>query len=259
MSLISARNIKFSYDAKPVMEDVSFTVDESQIVAIIGPNGSGKTTLLKIINGTLLPAEGQMLVDGKETGKWSRKEIARQVAIVPQETSVIFPFYAEEIVLMGRFPHLGRYHFEDKKDYRIVHEAMEKTDTLAFAARRFDELSAGERQRVLIARALAQEPKILLLDESTVFLDLKHQAQFLSLLHQLNTAQKLTVIFVTHDINLAAQNAKSIILLDSGKIYAIGMPAEVITAANIKEVYDVDSLVDKNPSDNSPRVTLLTI
>src|SRR5208337_4381478 len=173
--------------------------------------------------------------------------IARKVAIVPQETSVIFPFYAEEIVLMGRFPHFSRYRFEDKKDYRIVHEAMEKTDTLAFAARRFNELSAGERQRVLIARALAQEPKVLLLDESTVFLDLKHQLQFLTLLRQLNTAQQLTVIFVTHDINLAAQNADRIILLYCGKIYAIGTPAEVITAANIKEVYDVDTLIDKNP------------
>ena len=159
---------------------------------------------------------------------------------------------------MGRFPHLSNYRFEDKKDYRIVHEAMEKTDTLAFAARRFDELSAGERQRVLIARALCQEPKVLLLDESTVFLDLKHQAQFLALLRQLNMAQQLTVIFVTHDINLAAQHADRIILLYSGKIYAIGKPAEVITAANIKEVYDVDSLIDQNPQSGLPRMTLLT-
>jgi ABC-type cobalamin/Fe3+-siderophores transport systems, ATPase components len=258
MSIISAENISFSYAAKPVMEGVSFSIDEARMVAVIGPNGSGKTTLLKIINGTLFPDSGQMLVDGKETSCWPRKEIARKVAIVPQETAVIFPFYAEEIVLMGRFPHLSNYRFEDKKDYRVVHEAMERTDTLAFASRRFDELSAGERQRVLIARALAQEPEVLLLDESTVFLDLKHQAQFLTLLRQLNTAQKLTVIFVTHDINLAAQNADRIILLYSGKIYAIGKPAEVITAANIKEVYDVDALIDKNPHDGSPRVTLLT-
>jgi iron complex transport system ATP-binding protein len=258
MSIINAENINFSYAATPVMEKVSFAIDEAQIVAIIGPNGSGKTTLLKIINGTLFPAAGQMLIDGKDTGCWSRKDIAQKVAIVPQETAVIFPFYAEEIVLMGRFPHLSNYRFEDKKDYRIVHEAMEKTDTLAFAARRFDELSAGERQRVLIARALAQEPEVLLLDESTVFLDLKHQAQFLVLLRQLNAAQQLTVIFVTHDINLAAQHADRIILLYSGKIYAIGKPAEVITAANIKEVYDVDSLIDQNPQNGLPRMTLLT-
>jgi iron complex transport system ATP-binding protein len=258
MSIISAKNINFSYAAKPVMEDVSFAIDEAQIVSIIGPNGSGKTTLLKIINGTLFPDAGHMFIDGKYTSRWSRKDIAQKVAIVPQETAVVFPFYAEEIVLMGRFPHLSNYRFEDKKDYRIVHEAMEKTDTLAFAARRFDELSAGERQRVLIARALAQEPKVLLLDESTVFLDLKHQAQFLALLRQLNTVQQLTVIFVTHDINLAAQHADRIILLYSGKIYAIGKPAEVITAANIKEVYDVDSLIDQNPQNGLPRMTLLT-
>ena len=258
MPVIEARNVNFSYAAKPVMENVSFVIDEAQIVAVIGPNGSGKTTLLKIINGMLFPVSGQMFVDGKETGRWRRKEIAQKVAIVSQETSLIFPFFAEEIVLMGRFPHLGSYSFEDKKDYKIIRESMEKTDTLSFANRRFSELSAGERQRVLIARALAQEPKILLLDESTVFLDIKHQAQFLALLRQLNLEQKLTVIFVTHDINLAAQNANRIILLDSGKIYAIGNSAEVITAANIKEVYDVDILVDQNPQNGLPRMTLLT-
>jgi len=258
MSIINAEKINFSYAAQSVMNDVSFAIDEAQIVAVIGPNGSGKTTLLKIINGTLLPDAGKMFVDGKATGAWPRREIARKVAIVPQEASVTFPFYAEEIVLMGRFPHSGRYSFEDKKDYGIVHKAMEKTDTLSFAARRFDELSAGERQRVLIARALAQEPKILLLDESTVFLDLKHQAQFLTLLRQLNEAQQLTVIFVTHDINLAAQNAQRIIFLDSGKIYAIGTPAEVITAANIKDVYDVEVGIDSSSHNGSPRVTLLT-
>jgi len=258
MSIINAENINFSYAVKPVMADISFSIDKAEMAAVIGPNGSGKTTLLKIINGTLFPNAGRLLIDGKETRRWSRKDIAQKVAIVPQETAVVFPFFAEEIVLMGRFPHLSNYRFEDKKDYRIVHEAMEKTDTLAFAARRFDELSAGERQRVLIARALAQEPKVLLLDESTVFLDLKHQAQFLGLLRQLNTGQDLTVIFVTHDINLAAQHADRIILLYSGKIYAIGKPAEVITAANIKEVYDVDSVIDQNPQNGLPRMTLLT-
>src|SRR5208337_1451375 len=123
MSIINARNINFSYPAKPVMEGVSFAIDEAQIVAIIGPNGSGKTTLLKIINGTLFPNSGQMLIDGRDTRSWSRKDLAKTVAIVPQETASIFSFYAEEIVLMGRFPHLCNYRFEDKKDYRIVHEA----------------------------------------------------------------------------------------------------------------------------------------
>jgi iron complex transport system ATP-binding protein len=258
MSIICANNINFSYAANPIIEDVSLIIDEAQIVAIIGPNGSGKTTFLKIINGTLFPDSGQMLIDGRDTRLWPRQDLAKTVAIVPQETAPIFSFYAEEIVLMGRFPRLSNYRFENKKDYRIVHEAMEKTDTLAFTNRRFDELSAGERQRVLIARALASEPKILLLDESTVFLDLKHQMQFLTLLRQLNVTQKLTVVFVTHDINLAAQHAGRIILLYCGKNYAIGNPAEVITAANIKEVYDVDVLVDHNPQNGLPRVTLIT-
>jgi iron complex transport system ATP-binding protein len=258
MPIICAQNISFRYTDKPVINDISFVLDDARIVAVIGPNGSGKTTLLKILNATLFPNSGQMFIEGRDTRRWSRQEIARTVAIVPQEAPAIFPFFAEEIVLMGRFPYLGSLAFEDRKDYRIAHEAMAKTDSLSFAHCRFNELSAGERQRVLIARALAQEPKILLLDESTVFLDLKHQAQFLSLLRQLNRQQHLTVIFVTHDINLAAQNADQILLLYNGKKYAIGTPADVLTAQNIREVYDVDVGIDQNPHDGSPRVTLFT-
>jgi iron complex transport system ATP-binding protein len=197
-----------------------------------------------------------MLLDGRDTRRWTRREIARTMAMVPQESPAIFPFFAEEIVLMGRFPHLGSIAFEDKKDFRIAREAMAKTDCLAYTHRRFNELSAGERQRVLIARALAQEPKVLLLDESTVFLDLKHQAQFLSMLRELSRVQHLTVVFVTHDVNLAAQNADAILLLYNGKKYAIGTPADVLTVKNIKEVYDVDVGIDSNPHNGLPRVTL---
>jgi len=258
MSLITAQNLSFSYADKPVIDDVSFTVDGARMIAVIGPNGSGKTTLLRLLNASLYPASGQVLIEGKDTRRWSRRDIARTVAIVPQDTPAAFSFFAEEIVLMGRFPHLGTLDFEDQEDYRIVCEAMEQTDCLSFAHRRFTELSAGERQRVLIARALACEPKILLLDESTVFLDLKHQAQFLALLRRLSRDRHLTVIFVTHDVNLAAQNAEAILLLYNGKKYAIGTPADVLSAKNIKEVYDVDVGIDSNPYNGSPRVTLLT-
>jgi iron complex transport system ATP-binding protein len=258
MPIICAKNICFRYAAKPVLEEVSFALEAAQIVAMIGPNGSGKTTLLKMLNATLFPNSGQVLIEGLDTRHWPRQAIARTVAIVPQESPAIFPFFAEEIVLMGRFPYLRSLAFEDKKDYRIVQDVMARTDSLSFAHRRFNELSAGERQRVLIARALAQEPKILLLDESTVFLDLKHQAQFLSLLRELSRKQHLTVVFVTHDLNLAAQNADQLLLLYNGKKYAIGTPADILTAQNIKEVYDVDVGIDPNPHNGSPRVTLMT-
>jgi iron complex transport system ATP-binding protein len=258
MPIICAKNICFRYAAKTVLEEVSFALEAAQIVAMIGPNGSGKTTLLKMLNATLFPNSGQVLIEGQDTRHWPRQAIARTVAIVPQESPAIFPFFAEEIVLMGRFPYLRSLAFEDKKDYRIVQDVMARTDSLSFAHRRFNELSAGERQRVLIARALAQEPKILLLDESTVFLDLKHQAQFLSLLRELSRNQHLTVVFVTHDLNLAAQNADQLLLLYNGKKYAIGTPADILTAQNIKEVYDVDVGIDPNPHNGSPRVTLMT-
>jgi iron complex transport system ATP-binding protein len=258
MPVIEAKNLSFRYTDRPVLDGVSFGLEAAQRVAVIGPNGSGKTTLLKMLNGTLFPDQGQVLLEGRDTRRWNRGELARTVAMVPQETQAIFPFFAEEIVLMGRFPHLRSLAFEGKKDYRIAREVMGQTDCLAYAHRRFDELSAGERQRVLIARALAQEPKVLLLDESTVFLDLKHQAQFLVLLRDLSRFRHLTVVFVTHDVNMAAQNADAILLLYNGKKYAIGRPSDVLTARSIKEVYDVDVGIDLNPHNGLPRVTLFT-
>jgi len=256
MSIISAHDLSFRYTDKQVLESLSFGVDTPCLLAVIGPNGSGKTTLLKMLNATLFPDSGSARIRGTDTRRFSRREMARLVAMVPQEMPSVFEFAAEEIVLMGRFPHQGYRLFDGKKDYRIVHAAMEKTNSLPFERARFSELSAGERQRVLIARALAQEPEILLLDESTVYLDLKHQAQFLSLIRELNREQGLTVVFVTHDINLAAQNADQILLLYKGKKYAIGAPAEVLTAKNIEEVYDVQVGIDQNPHNGSPRLTL---
>ena len=145
MPILDARNISFRYTDRPVLDGVSFALDAARILAVIGPNGSGKTTLLKMLNATLFPDQGQMLLDGRDTRRWTRREIARTMAMVPQESPAIFPFFAEEIVLMGRFPHLGSIAFEGKKDFRIVREAMAKTDCLAYAHRRFNELSAGER------------------------------------------------------------------------------------------------------------------
>jgi iron complex transport system ATP-binding protein len=181
------------------------------------------------------------------------------VAVVPQETYMIFPFRVAEVVLMGRYPHLGRLVFESKQDYHIAKNAMEKTDILSFADRKVHQLSGGERQRVWIARALAQEPQIMLLDESTAFLDIRHQVALFDLIKSVNKKEGLAVIVVTHDINLAAQYADRIILINKVKIYDIGVPEKVITESNIAHVYETDVIVDKNPQTGSPRVTLLGI
>ncbi len=175
MSIVQIRDIGFGYEKKRVLNHVSFEVTKGEIIGIIGPNGSGKTTLLKIIDGLLSPQEGEILVEGEPIRQKSRTELAGIIAFVPQEFSLVFPFTVREIVMMGRYPHLSSLRFEGDEDYRIVREAMEMTDTLHFSERMMHHISGGERQRVLIARALAQKPKILLLDEATAFLDIKYQ------------------------------------------------------------------------------------
>jgi iron complex transport system ATP-binding protein len=258
MPIINLQQIGFRYDDDWVLRNISFEVQKGEFVGIIGPNGSGKTTLLKILDGILTPQEGELWIDETSCGKLTREHLAKMIAVVPQESVMIFPFTVQEIVLMGRAPHLGTWRFEGETDFRIAHQSMEMTDTLSLMNRVMNELSGGERQRVLIARALAQQPQIMLLDEPTAFLDIRHQIDFFDLIKTLNKNQTLTVIGVTHDINLASLYCDRMMLLRDGHIHCMGSPEEVITESNIKEVYEANVTVDKNPVTGQPRVTLLS-
>ena len=255
MAMVQAENIGFSYNGARVLRDVSFEVQAGEFVGLIGPNGSGKTTLLNLIDGILRPQEGIIRVQGAPAHRVPRDAMARIVAVVPQEAPMIFPFQVREMVLMGRAPHLGKWRFEGERDLMIVNRAMEMTDTLALADRSMNRLSGGERQRVLIARALVQEPRLLLLDEPTASLDIRHQAEFFNLIRELNRVQALTVIAVTHDINLASLYCDRIILLKEGCIRVAGRPEEVITEEHIQAVYETPVLVDRHPVTDLPRVT----
>jgi len=258
MDMVTLNAAGFRYGDEWVLRDISFSVPEGEFMGIIGPNGSGKTTLLKVIDGIFPPGEGEILITGVPGSRFKREELARIIAVVPQDTQMTFPFTVEEVVLMGRAPHLGKLRFEGEKDFHIAHEAMKVTDTLSLARRGMNALSGGERQRVLIARALTQEPRIMLLDEPTALLDIRHQMEFFDLIKALNREQSLTVIAVTHDINLAAHFCDRIILLQAGRICRVGTPREVITETNIKEVYEANVAVDENPMTGKPRITLLS-
>lgn len=257
MPIIKVANIDFRYKDIRALREISFQVRRGEFLGIIGPNGSGKTTLIRVIDGILVPEKGGVSISGSAIRGMRRRDVARLVAVVPQDFPMIFSFRAREIVMMGRSPHLGMLRFEGESDLEITRRAMEMTDTLPLADRSMDSLSGGERQRVLIARALAQEPEVVLLDEPTAFLDIKHQMEFFGLMKRLNREKGLTVIAVTHDINLAAAYCDRVMLLKEGRIHSLGAPGEVITKSNIREVYETDVLVDANPLNGLPRITLL--
>ena len=258
MPIIQVTDVDFRYKDLLALGDISFSVRRGEFLSIIGPNGSGKTTLIRVIDGILAPERGGISIGGSAIRDMRRRDIARLVAVVPQDSAMIFSFKALEIVMMGRAPHLEMLRFEGKSDFEIARRAMEMTDTASLADRSMDSLSGGERQRVLIARALAQEPEVVLLDEPTAFLDIKHQVEFFGLMKRLNRERGLTVLAVTHDINLAAAYCDRVMLLKEGHIHSVGAPGEVITEANIREVYETDVLVDDNPLNGLPRVTLLS-
>ncbi|MDY7033498.1 MAG: ABC transporter ATP-binding protein [Thermodesulfobacteriota bacterium] len=258
MGMIDVSKVSFKYIEEWVLKEVSFSVGKGEFLGVIGPNGSGKTTLLKSLNKTIVPQQGDISVDGVNIKNIKRRELARVLSMVPQESPSVFPFSVMEMVLMGRAPYLSRLSFEGEEDYEIARRAMKMTDTIGFAARGMGELSGGEKQRILIARAIAQEPDVMLLDEPTSFLDITHQIEIYDLIKGLSSANGLTVVIVSHDINLAAQYCNRILLLDKGGVRRIGTPEQVITRENIEGVYGCRVLVDRNSVTDSPRVTPLS-
>ena len=252
------KGVYFAYDSQWCLEEIDFELKKGEIVGMIGPNGSGKSTLLKIMDGLLKIHKGEILLLNKPMSSYRRGDIARRIAMVPQESTFRFPFSVFEVVLMGRFPHLGLFPFEGKEDLEIARQSMQITDTLDLAGRSIHELSGGEKQRVLIARALTQRAQIILLDEPTSFLDIRHKVEIFELISSLAETQGLSVVIVSHDISLAAQYCHRMVLLNKGSVFKTGEPAEVITADNISTVYQCPVLVDKNPISKTPRVTILS-
>jgi iron complex transport system ATP-binding protein len=239
----------------PVLGDVSFSIATGEFFIIIGPNGSGKTTLLKLICGVEKPIRGKIDIQGKALKLYPRRQLAHKMAMVPQLSQEDFPFKVMEIVLMGRSPHLGLLGIEAASDRRLAQEAMRFTGIESLADRRLTQLSGGERQRVSIARAICQQPEIILLDEPTAALDLSHQIRIMDLMEQLKKNNGYTVVMVSHDLNLAAMYADRILLLNQGKIFQLGSPKEVLTYENLEQVYDCTCLVDSSPLGDYPFLT----
>jgi iron complex transport system ATP-binding protein len=242
------RDLQFGYTAKPVLRDISMTVSSGEFVAFIGPNGAGKSTLLKILAGVIRGYTGRAELLGRTLSAFTPNNLAKRVAFVPQETHMVFPFTVGEIVMMGRLPHRPRGNlFDTPKDTQWTRRAMELTDITPLSGRTFNELSGGERQRTVLASALAQDPEILLLDEPTSHLDLKHQIQFYDILENLNRERQMTIVSVTHDINLAARYAQRVIALRDGHIVADGSPDNVLTPEHLYDVFEITAAVFKRP------------
>ena len=256
--MLQAADLTFAYGETPVVRGVSLEVPAKGFVGIIGPNGSGKTTLLRLLAGTRRPQQGSIRLDGVAFGTLPRGEIARRMAVVPQETQLAFEYSVLEVVLMGRYPHLGAFEIEGPRDHELARTALAATGTLAFEGRMFSTLSGGEKQRVIIAAALAQisgdrtgrggaTSSILLLDEPTAALDLKYQLETASLLRSLHTDHALSVVVSTHDLNFAAALCQTLVMLKDGRVLAAGPVDRVLTPARIRELYDVDAEVTRHP------------
>jgi iron complex transport system ATP-binding protein len=257
----SAWGHRISDRSSLVIDGMEFAVRQGEILGVIGPNGSGKSSLLKLLTKLIQPQQGSIRLFGDALGALSRESIARQVAYMPQDLMFDFPFSVVDMVLMGRYPYRrsGLWNmvgWERCEDLAVVEEAMAMTDLTHLAGRMVGTLSAGERQRVLLARALAQQPRVLLLDEPTAHLDLNHQLDVCRILIQVHERLRMTVILVSHDINLASQYCDRILVMKQGKVVCIGVPHEVIHAQVLMDVYGCHVLVDAHPETGLPRVSL---
>ena len=252
---ITVDGLRFSYNNDvPLLDGIDLTIHRGEVLAIVGPNGSGKTTLLKNISGVLSPQVGTVYLDMIRLTNLSSAELARRLAVVEQEREVGFDFAVREIVALGRLPHRGRFTRETRTDRQWIERAMELADVGTFAERSIYELSGGEKQRVFLAMALAQNPRVLLLDEPTTYLDINYQIQIMEIIRQQAKAG-LSIVMAIHDLNLAAQYADQVAILHQGRLLAIGKPTDVLTAANIKRVFQTDVVVSKSPVTNSVYIT----
>lgn len=258
MSMIDIRGVSLQYGDRQVIKNVSVQIEQGEFFVIIGPNGAGKTTLLKSLAGLHAWAEGDIQLRQRSINDYAKKELARNLALVPQQINADFPFTVAETVLMGRYPHLGLLAVEGKKDLVLAEQAMEFTEVIHLAGRRLGQLSGGERQRVIIARAICQQSKILLLDEPTASLDPAHQLRIMDLMERLRCESQITVVMVSHDLNLAASYADRLLLLKDGEVEKIGTPRQVLTGDQLSKSYGCTLLVDENPLLGKPRVSLVS-
>jgi len=256
--LLKINNLYGGYHKETIIKDISLEIKKGDFLGIIGPNGSGKTTLLRLISRVLIPQKGNITLSDKDISRMNLKEFCRRIAFVPQDTIINFSFTVFEIVLLGRIPHLKRLQLETKLDIEKAKTCLAMTDTLSLKEKRIDELSAGERQRVMIAKALTQEPVLLFLDEPTSHLDIGHQIQILDLLKKLNLQNNLTIVMVLHDLNLASEYCNRIVLLNEGGVFKEGVPQAVLTYQNIEAVYKTVVVVIKNPINSKPYVVLVS-
>lgn len=238
---IAVQNVSFSYNSHPILQDICLDVAPGQVVSIVGPNGAGKSTLLKCMVRLLKPQSGSVYLNGKDIAGQNSRQLAKAMGYIPQNTRDVFPFSVLETVLMGRKPHIAWDVGEE--DFRVVGQIMKFLEIENLAERPLDELSGGQKQKVFVARALAQQPDVFLFDEPTSNLDVRHQLEVFSIIKRLAATEGRTVIVVVHDLNLAARFSDTLIMLKQGAIFAAGKPDEVITEDNIRAVYNVAAAI----------------
>ncbi|MEA1939152.1 MAG: ABC transporter ATP-binding protein [Candidatus Caldatribacteriota bacterium] len=256
-NILTLKGVNFSYNAKrEILSDINFSLLKGELLGIIGPNGSGKTTLLNIISGILKPNKGEISLLTQNLNKLPIEKIAKFISVVPQDTWVTFNFKAKEVVFMGRMPYISRIKGETINDYQISREAMVKTHCLSLSENNIQEISGGERQRIFLAKALAQTPRLLLLDEFTSHLDLKYKYEMLKLLKIALKEDDLTIISTFHDLNLASIASDRLLLLNEGKIEKMGTPQEVLNEENLQKAYGAKPILISHPGLKVPQIIM---